>query len=161
MSYLRDYLPKRSFTFKTQGANAFAIDTPTHIREFKVTAAQINGLFVTPLVLLPAPGTNIAYLIERWVFEMTRTATAFLLGGAISLQYHTTTTSVPTVGAVAASVVTTGGAGVARIVLGPDVGASGLVLPANEGIDLNCATQAFTTGTGIARVFLQYKVIKF
>jgi hypothetical protein len=92
------------------------------------------------------------------LFEITRTATAFTGGGVVSLQYHTTTTSVPHAGTIAASVVT-GAAGTVQTYLGPNVGANGLVIPANEGIDITNATAAFAAGTGTAKVFVKYRVV--
>ena len=95
----------------------------------------------------------------RMVRPLTVNPTAFTGGGALNLQYHTTTASVPHAGTIAASLVTTGGAGTAQTYLGPNVGANGLVVPANEGVDITNATAGFAAGTGTAKVFIRYRVV--
>ena len=124
-----------------------------------LTAANIIAMNNTPVSVLAAPGVGYAIIVDQFAFEMNRTSTAFTGGGAINLRYHTTTSSVPHAGTIAASVVTTGGAGTAIVALGPNVGASGLVIPSNEGIDITNATAAFAAGTGTAKVFLRYRIV--
>lgn len=126
--------------------------------EVDLTAAQIIAMGVTPVAILPAPGTGKFYLVERIVPVMTRTSSAFTGGGAVSFQFHTTTTSVPHAGSMPAAVVTTGGAGTAQTMLGPAVLTNGLVVPVNEGIDITNAGGAFAAGTGTMKVFITYKV---
>jgi predicted RecA/RadA family phage recombinase len=124
-----------------------------------ITSANILGMNASPVSVLAAPGAGKAILVEGILFEMTRTSTAYANGGAVSFQYHTTTASVPHAGTIAASLVTTGGAGSAQTWLGPNVGTNGLVIPANEGIDITNATAAFITGTGTAKVFIKYRIV--
>lgn len=124
-----------------------------------LTAANIIAMNGAPVSVLAAPGAGKAILVNNFLFEMTRTSTAFTGGGAINFQYHTTTTSVPHAGTIAASLVTTGGAGTAQTWLGPNVGTNGLVIPANEGIDVTNATAAFAAGTGTAKIFIQYRIV--
>lgn len=135
------------------------INGPAQTTTVSLTAAQIIAMGTTPVSILAAPGTGKVLQVEHIVFEMKRTATAFTGGGVVSFQYHTTTSSVPHTGTIAASVVTTAGAATAVVALGPNVGASGLVLPANEGIDILNATAAFAAGTGTAKVFIKYRTI--
>lgn len=123
-----------------------------------LSAAQLIAMGTTPVAILAAPGAGKAILVDEILFEITRTSTAFTNGGVINFQYHTTTTSVPHSGTIAASVVT-GGAGTVQTALGQNTGASGLVIPANEGIDITNATAAFAAGTGTAKVFLRYRVV--
>jgi hypothetical protein len=123
-----------------------------------LTSANILAMNGAPVVVLAAPGAGKAIIVDNFLFEMTRTSTAYANGGVVSFQYHTTTTSVPHAGTIAASVVT-GGAGTVQTYLGPNVGSSGLVIPANEGIDITNATAPFITGTGTAKVFVKYRVV--
>lgn len=124
-----------------------------------LTAAQIIAMGTTPVTILAAPGAGLSIVVREIVFEMKRTATAFTGGGAVSFQYHTTTSSVPHAGTVASSVVTTAGAATVTVLLAPNAGATGLVIPSNEGIDITNATAAFAAGTGTANVFLTYRII--
>ncbi len=124
-----------------------------------LTAAQLIAMFTTPVQILAAPGAGLALIISEITFEMKRTATAFTGGGAISFQYHTTTSSAPAAGTVAATVVTTAGAATAVVTIDANSGAGGLVVPVNEGIDITNATAAFAAGTGTAQVFVRYRII--
>lgn len=128
------------------------------VASVSLAAADIIGMNGTPVQILAAPGSGKAIVVESIVFEMIRSSTAFTGGGAVSFQYHTTTTSVPHAGSIQASVVT-GAAGTVLVALGPNVGSNGLVVPANEGIDITNATAAFAAGTGTAKVFIKYRVI--
>lgn len=123
-----------------------------------LTSANILAMFGAPVSVIAAPGAGKALIVDNFLFEMTRSATAYANGGVVTFQYHTTTSSVPHAGSVAASVVT-GGAGTVQTYLGPNVGANGLVIPSNEGIDITNATAAFITGTGTAKAFIKYRVV--
>lgn len=123
-----------------------------------LTAANLIAMNVTPVSILAAPGAGKAILVDQILFEITRTSTGFTGGGVASFQYHTTTGSVPHAGTIAASVIT-GGAGTVQTYLGPNVGANGLVIPANEGIDITNATASFAAGTGTAKAFIRYRIV--
>jgi predicted RecA/RadA family phage recombinase len=124
-----------------------------------LAAADIIAMNGAPVSILAAPGAGKVIIVDSILFEMTRTSTAFTGGGALNFQYHTTTTSVPHAGTIAATLVTTGGAGTAQTALGPNVGTNGLVIPANEGIDITNASAGFAAGTGTAKVFIKYRTI--
>ena len=124
-----------------------------------LSAANIIAMNGAPVEILPTPGSNKILVVSQIVFEMKRTATAFTGGGAVNFQYHTTTSSVPHAGTIAGSNVTTGGAGTVVVVLGPNVGTNGLVVPSNEAIDITNATAAFADGTGTAVVTIYYRTI--
>jgi len=124
-----------------------------------LSAAQLIAMGTVPVSILAAPGAGKAILVKEILFEMTRTGTAFTGGGAINFQYHTTTGSIPHSGAIPASLVTSGGAGTAQTALGQNTGSNGLVIPANEGIDITNATAAFATGTGTAKVLIKYRIV--
>lgn len=140
---------------------AYAFGGSSVLQEAAVnlTAANLIAMGTTPVSILPAPGAGKVIFVEDIVFEMKRTATAFTNGGTVNFQYHTTTTSIPHAGTIAASVLTTAGAATTVTHLGPQTGSSGLLLPANEGIDITNGTAAFATGTGTATVFIKYRII--
>jgi hypothetical protein len=124
-----------------------------------LSAAQIIAMGTTPVLILAAPGAGKVIVVDEILVQVKRTATAFTGGGAISFTYHTTTTSVVHGGSIPASVVTTGGAGSAQSGLWAQSGTNGLIMPANEGIDITNATAAFAAGTGTAQVWIWYSVI--
>jgi len=150
----------------SQTANAFQIEQPEgtivgglSTARVALTAAQLQAMNGAPVQILPAPGAGKTIVPQSVAFLMTRTATAYTGGGAIQLQYHTTTTSVAHTGTIPATVLTTAGAGKSTTLLGDPSGASGTPLPVNEGIDITNATAAFATGTGTAVVLISYAII--
>lgn len=153
---LRQFLPTFAKSYSTRPGSSIVSDT--HLREIDLTAAQLIAMGTAAVSILAAPKSNQVYVVEFIVFEITRTSTAFTGGGVVSFQYHTTTTSVPHVGTIPAAIVT-GGAGTFQSMLGGWAGASALVLPAGEGIDITNAGGAFAAGTGTAKVFMAYKVL--
>jgi hypothetical protein len=109
----------------------------------------MNG---TPVEVIPAPGVGKSIVVEAVLFRMTRTATAFTGGGAINLKYSDGATLVS--GAIAAAVVTTGGAGT-EIAASP-----GAAAPTRENlaVQITNATAAFAAGTGTAEVTVFYRL---
>ncbi len=124
-----------------------------------LTAANLLAMYTTPVSILPTPGAGKALIINRLIFEMKRTATAFASGGAVNFQYHTSTSIIPHAGTIAATVLTGAGAGTTLTILDDLGGTNGLAVPANEGIDITNASGAFTTGTGTAIVFVEYSIL--
>lgn len=123
---------------------------------FNLTSANITGMFATPVAVLPAPGAGKALVINQIVFTMTTTSTAYTGGGAVSFVYHGTATNAAS-GTIAAAVITAG-AGTSTTTLGP-AGGAGTTVPANTGIDITNATQAFAAGTGTAKIQIYYSII--
>jgi hypothetical protein len=134
-----------------------AVNTPT-LRNAKVslTSAQILGMNAAPVELIAALGANKIVVIEDIVFEMNRTATAYAAGGAVEFRY-TDGSGAKVSADIAASVVTTGGAGTEYNKVGGRI--DSLTPVVNAAVVITNATAAFTTGTGTARVFLKYRIL--
>lgn len=117
-----------------------------------LSAAEIIAMNATPKILIPAPGAGKAIVVDNVLFKMNRTATAFTGGGALSIQY--TSGGADVAATIAASVVTTGGAGTEyNNVRGQE---ATLTPTQNTSIEITNATAAFATGTGTAEVIIDY-----
>jgi len=127
------------------------------IREARVplTAAQLEAMYAAPVSILPAPGAGYMIVVDRIELEITAGGTAFTAGGAISFVYHGGSVS-PHGSNIPASDLT-GAAGTATYQLPP--ASSVIVPPANTGIDITNATQAFASGNGSAVALVQYRII--
>ena len=121
-----------------------------------LTSAQILALNATPVTLVPAQGAGRTIIVDEILLEMTRTATAYANGGALEFRY-TNGSGAKVTADIAASVVTTGGAGVELNHVGGVV--SSLTPVANAPIVIDNATAAFITGTGTARIRVRFRVI--
>lgn len=121
-----------------------------------VTSAQILAANATPVTLIAAPGAGKAISVEEIFFRMDRTGTAYANGGALEFRY-TNASGAKVTADIAASVVTTGGAGTEyNIVRGVTTSLTPL---ANAAIVMDNATAAFITGTGTAIVTIKYRIV--
>lgn len=129
--------------------------TGRQIARVAVSSADILALNATPKVLVAAPGAGRIIIVSRYTVKMVRTATPYANGGALEFRY--TNASGAKVGAdIAASVVTTGGAGTEYNTVGGVV--SSLTPVANAAIVMDNATAAFITGTGTMIVEIDYMI---
>lgn len=121
-----------------------------------LSAANINGMFAAPVTLIAAPAAGKVILVHGLVFTITRTATSFANGGAVSIEYATGADDVV---ATIASTVITGAAGTTvttRVSANvSDIAAANIQAKA---IQITNATAAFDTGTGTAVVELWYSI---
>lgn len=121
-----------------------------------LTAAQIIAMGTTPVELIAAPGAGKAIIVDNITVKMTRTATAFVNGGAVEFRY-TDASGAKVSADVAAALVTTGGAGTAFANVR---GIEASITPvANAAIVITNATAAFATGTGTAVVSIDYHIV--
>jgi hypothetical protein len=119
-----------------------------------LTAAQILSMFATPVSLVAAPGVNKVIVVDKILLRARRTSTAFTGGGALSIRYHVTTT---TVLATPAATLLTAAAGTQDMLFGPNTGdPNGLTLPEGEGLDLTNLTGAFAAGTGTLTAYVWF-----
>jgi hypothetical protein len=131
-------------------------DDIAHTAQVSIASADILALNTTPKQLVAAPGSGKVIIVEGIVFKMVRTATAYANGGALEFRY-TDGSGAKVSADIAATVVTTGGAGTEyNSVAGVT---TSLTPVANAAIVLRCATADFITGTGTAVVSIKYRIV--
>lgn len=125
-----------------------------------LTAAQVNGMFATPVELLPTPDAASFYVINWAYFVNKNGGTAWTSGGAIEVGYGATLTTEALSGTIAATFLTS--PVVAQVItlaginpLASSTASTYLAKP----VYINNATGAFATGTGVLEVTLQYQRI--
>ena len=57
---------------------------------FTITAAQFNGMYAAPVLVLPAPGTGLIALPSLMVLNMQYNSAAYTAGGPVALQWGNT-----------------------------------------------------------------------
>jgi hypothetical protein len=122
-----------------------------------LSAANLIAMNGAPVAILAAPGSGKAIVVDRILFKMVTTATAFTSGGTVQFNY--TGGSVATHAGTIPAAVVTAGAGTSYTELGPAVATNGTTLTANVGVSITNNTGAFATGTGTAVVYIEYRVI--
>ena len=132
------------------GANDLALNTLQRT-QVTLTTAQIDGMFATPVVLVPSPGAGHSIQVDYVFFRYVSGGTAFASGGVITVGY---------VGG--AAVVNTVAAAVINTITSSDnvlvTGAANVAATQNAGLQINNATGAFTTGNGTITVVVYYSI---
>lgn len=126
------------------------------IHRTPLSSAQVLAGNTVPVVIVPAPLATQFVSIEEIIFKMIRTGTAYANGGALEFRY-TDASGAKVTADIAATVVTTGGAGSEVNVVRGVVTSLTPVLGA--AVVIRNATAAFITGTGTALVTVKFRIV--
>lgn len=128
-----------------------------------VSAAEFNGMYAAPKLLLAAGGANTLIVLDRAVLAMTFVSAAYANGGVVTIQYDATVNGA----GVAASNTEAAADFFAAAstafqfngVAGNTVAISPFTTTVNKGLYLSNLTGAFTTGDSTFVVHLWYRII--
>lgn len=128
-----------------------------------LTAAQFNGMYAAPVLLVAAPGANKLLVVERMALVMTYGGANFAAGGVVAAQYDSTvhgagvlaTNTEAAADFFAAASTTFAFNGNA----GNTVGIMPFTTTVNKGLYLSNQTGAFTTGDSTFVAHVWYKII--
>jgi hypothetical protein len=127
-----------------------------------LTAAQINGMYATPVQLLAAPGAGKLIIIDSMLWDIAFVSAQYAAGGAIAAQYGNTIHGAGPAasGTLAAASLN----GVAASGFLSNAGSAGLLNVAasaseNTAVYLSNATAAFTTGDSTVNLYIRYRVV--
>ena len=144
------------------GAITSAKTSPLLIQYAKVamTAAQWNGMYAAPFLLVAAPGANKLIVVKQVALAMTFVSAAYAAGGVVGLQYDST---VHGAGAAASSTEAAADFFAAASTTfelngGMSTGAP-FTTSVNKGLYISNLTGAFTTGDGTWNINVWYSVI--
>lgn len=129
-----------------------------------ITAAEFNGMYAAPKLLVAAPGANKLLVVDRLELIQTYGSAAFASGGAVAAQYDSTAHLAGVLAtnteAAADFAVTASTTYAFNGVAGDTVGALPFSTTVNKGLYLSNDTGAFTTGTGSAFVAkVHYRIV--
>ncbi len=136
--------------------NAMLATPPASYLEysFTLTAANITGMFGTPITLLDSPGANKMYIPLGGALFLDYGTAAFTGGGTVQIKSSTGSFAYLTAGVTA---VTSGSDTFSPLEFGTVVDTSGL----NQELIITNATAAFATGDGIIKGKLLYYILDF
>lgn len=143
--------------------SGIAVTSVTQVASVAMTAAQFNGMYAAPFLLIAAPGANNQIVIDKAYMIMTYVSAAYAAGGVVSFQYDSTALGAGDLasnGEAAADFFQT--ASSVFSFSGNTGNTLGLTLNStavNKGIYLSNLTQAFTTGDSTWVVKIYYRVI--
>lgn len=135
---------------------------PTTIQYAKVpmTAAQWNGMYAAPFLLVAAPGANKQIIVHNSVLAMTFVSAQYLLGGAVALQYDSTAHGAGPLASATLSAVTVDAYAASSDVSLAGTDTSGATAAKiNKGLYISNDTAAFTTGDGTWNIHVWYSVV--
>lgn len=128
-----------------------------------ITAAQFNGMYAAPKLLVAAPGANKLIVLERAVLAMTFVSAAYAAGGVVGFQYDSTVhgagVAASNTEAAADFFAAASTAFQFNGVAGNTVGITPFSTSVNKGLYLSNLTGAFTTGDSTWVAHIWYKVI--
>lgn len=135
---------------------------PTTIQYAKVavSAAEFNGMYAAPKLLLAAPGAGLLIVVDEAQLVMTYVAAQYASGGVVGLQYDSTVHGAGTAASATIAAATVNGfAASSNIGVDGALAASAVTTTENKGIYLSNATGAFTTGDGTWNVHIAYRIV--
>lgn len=128
-----------------------------------MTAAEFNGMYAAPKLLIAAGGANTLIVVKRAVLAMTFVSAAYASGGVVGLQYDSTVhgagVAATTTEAAADFFAAASTAFQFEGVSGNTVAISPFTTSVNKGIYASNLTGAFTTGDSTWVVHLWYSII--
>lgn len=136
-----------------------SLDTIQYVK-VPVTAAQFNGMYAAPFVMIAAPGANKMIVVKQAVLAMTFVSAQYAVGGNVALQYDTTVHGAGALASVVtANTVIQGYAASSSLAVAGDAASGASSAKVNKGIYLSNDTAAFTTGDGTWNVHIWYEVV--
>lgn len=128
-----------------------------------ISAAEFNGMYAAPKLLVAAPGANKLIVVERMVLAMTFVSADYAAGGVVAAQYDSTVHGggvLATNSEAAADFFAAASTSFAFVgASGDTVGALPFSTTVNKGLYLSNASGAFTTGDSTFVAHIWYKII--
>ncbi len=147
--------------------SGFNVDNLLRVASVAITAAEWNGMYAAPKLLIAAPGANKLIVVDRMELVMTFVSAAYAAGGVVAAQWdltangagqHATNTEAAAdfFAAASSAFMFVGNSGNANTT---DGGLVPLTANVNKGLYLSNKTGAFTTGDGTWVAKIHYRII--
>lgn len=139
------------FYVNVSGANSSLVQFPdtTNIPSLAtvdITAAEFNGMYAAPKLLVAAPGANQLLLPTKLELIMTYGSAAFAAGGTVALQYDSTANGAGVIASTTLANTAFQATASTSFTFNPGVVVLPFATTVNKGFYLSNITAAFTTG---------------
>lgn len=124
-----------------------------------ITAAQFNGMYAAPKLLLAAGGANTLQVLDQLQLVMTYGSANYAAGGVAAVQYDSTANGAGVIASTTLSAATFQAAASTTFTMNPGVVALPFTTTVNKGLYLSNITGAFTTGDSAMVAHLWYRTI--
>jgi hypothetical protein len=124
-----------------------------------ITAAEFNGMYAAPKLLLAAGGANTLHVLEQCQLLMTYVSANYAAGGVAAIQYDSTANGAGVIASTTLSAATFQAAASTGFTFNPGVVPETFSTCVNKGLYLSNITGAFTTGDSTFVAHLWYRTI--
>lgn len=125
-----------------------------------ITAAQWNGMYAAPKLLVAAGGANTLIVVDKCDLVMTFVSAAYAAGGVVGLQYDSTAHGAGAAASATEAAADFFAAASTTFHLGGGLSTGApFTTSVNKGLYISNLTQAFTTGDGTWQAHIWYKII--
>ncbi len=124
-----------------------------------VTAANFNGMYAAPKLLVAAGGANTLVVLEQLQLAMTYVSANYAAGGVAAVQYDSTANGAGVIASTTLSAATFQAAASTTFTMNAGVVPLPFATTVNKGLYLSNITGAFTTGDSPMVAHVWYRVI--
>lgn len=125
-----------------------------------ITAAEFNGMYAAPKLLIAAPGANKLIIVDRMELVMTFVSAQYAAGGVVAAQYDSTINGAGVKATnTEAAADYTGAAASTAFQFNGAVNVAPFTTSVNKGLYLSNQTAAFTTGDSTFVAKIHYRII--
>ena len=124
-----------------------------------ITAAQFNGMYAAPKLLVAAPGANKLIVLDKLDLLMTYGSANYAAGGVTAVQYDSTANGAGVIASTTLSAATFQASASTGFMFNTGVVPQTFSTCVNKGLYLSNITGAFTTGDSTFVAHIWYKVI--
>ncbi len=124
-----------------------------------ISAAEFNGMYATPKLLVAAPGANKLIVLDKVDLLMTYVSANYASGGVAAVQYDSTANGAGVIASTTLAAATFQAAASTGFMFNTGVVAQTFSTCVNKGLYLSNVTGAFTTGDSTFVAHIWYKII--
>lgn len=124
-----------------------------------VSAAQFNGMYAAPKLLVAAGGANTLLVLDQLQLVMTYGSANYAAGGVAAVQYDSTANGAGVIASTTLSAATFQAAASTTFTMNPGVVPLPFTTTVNKGLYLSNITGAFTTGDSAMVAHVWYRQI--
>ena len=124
-----------------------------------ITAAQFNGMYAAPKLLLAAGGANTLHILDQIQLVMTYGSANYAAGGVAAVQYDSTANGAGVIASSTLAAATFQAAASTTFTMNAGVVALPFTTTVNKGLYLSNISAAFTTGDSAMVAHLWYRTI--
>lgn len=134
-------------------------DNLLHYVAVPITAAQFNGMYAAPKLLVAAPGANKLLVLEQVQLLMTYVSANYAAGGVAAVQYDSTVNGAGLIASTTLAAAVFQAAASTGFVFNAGVVPETFSLCVNKGLYLSNITGAFTTGDSTFVAHIWYRMV--